>query len=1001
MAWTVTPRVNSSSGTSSAASVTTASFTATADSLVVFAGAGELDTFDGTPTAAAPTTGDAKTFIELLLLDGADAPVYGTPGVSNYPVNSVLAYFVEDASPVSRTVSWTPGATPAINGWDSIGAFDITGFNPGAPVVGTPRENIVESQNGSNTVQLSLDMVDAFVVGNLVVVAFTASADSGGGFAAPTCGTRPMTQVWADNTAYCQLGVWYRVIDGTETNTTITCTDLGQSVGGGGAMGVQFAAATGGATIPDAPTGVSATPGDGQVDIDWTDETSGDPTPTYTIERKTGAGLYGALVSGIAQGTGTYNDATAVNGTAYTYRIRATNSEGDSAWVETAQVTPLGVPGAPTIGTATAGDGTATANWSAPASNGGSAITGYLVERNANGAGFTTLVANTGTTATSYVDNSAVNGTSYTYRVSAINAVGTGAASAASNAVVPSAAATAPGAPTAVVAQPGDGKAMVWWTAPASNGGSAITGYLVERNVNGGGWVTAVANTGTARDWCFDSAAGTVGQTVQYRVSAINGIGTGSASTVSTGVALEQRLFPTTIEAGGRYFNDQNGAPIFLAGDTAWSASAMLDRDGMRTYLDNIVTGEFNFTLISAPEPYYTDATPADENIEGDRPFTGTPYQSTLNVPYWELVEFFVRYAEVKGVYCMVTPAYIGYTDTDGWGDEITAASNAQMATVGTAIEALVSGPNVGYLAGHDRPFMTTAHKDRNKALCDELTGFLFPGSQFDVDPVDQMGAWIPPYTAGDFAANGTYNYDMTVVDDVLTVWATGKMAAWFEGRYEYENSGADNLDLRHQSWGAFVAGGAWTLFGNNPRWGFGSSRIASYGGSGSVAASYTSDGTVHQGVFAQFIAGLTHSWAAMIPDTTGTLLTAGASTGTNRAGVRYSDDQAVLYMPTQRAVTFDLSVFAAGWDDVTITRVDPASGATTLLGTYATTLTGQVIAGQGSNSDGAFTDWALLIEGNTPAVRNLYMGANQVTRVYKGANLADRVYLGSTLVFE
>ena len=36
-------------------------------------------------------------------------------------------------------------------------------------------------------------------------------------------------------------------------------------------------------------------------------------------------------------------------------------------------------PGAPTIGTATAGNASALVRWTAPANNGGSAITGYLI----------------------------------------------------------------------------------------------------------------------------------------------------------------------------------------------------------------------------------------------------------------------------------------------------------------------------------------------------------------------------------------------------------------------------------------------------------------------------------------------------------------------------------------------------------------------------------------------------------------------------------------------
>jgi hypothetical protein len=100
------------------------------------------------------------------------------------------------------------------------------------------------------------------------------------------------------------------------------------------------------------------------------------------------------------------------------------------AAIITASYNGLLVPNAPTIGTATAGAGSASVAFTAPSNVGGSAITSYTAISSPGGI--------TGTGASSPVTVSGLtNGTAYTFTVVATNSYGSGPASAASNSVTP------------------------------------------------------------------------------------------------------------------------------------------------------------------------------------------------------------------------------------------------------------------------------------------------------------------------------------------------------------------------------------------------------------------------------------------------------------------------------------------------------------------------------------------------------------------------------------
>jgi hypothetical protein len=190
------------------------------------------------------------------------------------------------------------------------------------------------------------------------------------------------------------------------------------------------------------------------------------------------------------------------------------------------------VPGAPAVGAATAGNASASVDWTPPASDGASPITGYTVTA-VDGLGATAGTATVTAAVTTATVTGLANGQTYRLKISASNAVGTGPPSELSAPVTP--AATAPGAPGVGLATAGNASATLGWTPPASDGGSPITGYSVQ--------VLDAANgpVGGLRSAAADATSLTVtglanGTEVRLQVQATNAVGAGAFSALSNPV---------------------------------------------------------------------------------------------------------------------------------------------------------------------------------------------------------------------------------------------------------------------------------------------------------------------------------------------------------------------------------------------------------------------------------------------------------------------------------
>jgi len=81
---------------------------------------------------------------------------------------------------------------------------------------------------------------------------------------------------------------------------------------------------------PAAPTGLAASAGDGQVDLDWDDNTEPD-LDGYDVFRATTTGGPYSQLNGSPVGSSAYTDASASNGTTYYYVVQAVDTSGNSS----------------------------------------------------------------------------------------------------------------------------------------------------------------------------------------------------------------------------------------------------------------------------------------------------------------------------------------------------------------------------------------------------------------------------------------------------------------------------------------------------------------------------------------------------------------------------------------------------------------------------------------------------------------------------------------------
>jgi hypothetical protein len=273
-------------------------------------------------------------------------------------------------------------------------------------------------------------------------------------------------------------------------------------------------------------------------------------------------------------------------------------NDGAGFLIDNMVLTTASAPDAPTIGTATAGDGEATVSWTAPGFDGGTPITGYVVTPYIGAVAQTPQVFND--TATTQTITGLANGTTYTFKVAATNLAGTGAESAASNAVTPQSASSgcnASNVPAALIswypANPGAQSALkVACRFNNQTGASQVSPSFTIHDAN-----VAQYHNGASRTVTVSAASS--GATSLTASPSITGTGLGTwVNRVITGPGLAPRTFVTSI--AGDTLNLSRPTAAAISGGTSYrvenAAGARSVDDATSSSPDLLNSSQANFT---------------------------------------------------------------------------------------------------------------------------------------------------------------------------------------------------------------------------------------------------------------------------------------------------------------------------------------------------------------------------------------------------------------------
>ncbi|XP_054633124.1 titin-like [Dunckerocampus dactyliophorus] len=331
---------------------------------------------------------------------------------------------------------------------------------------------------------------------------------------------------------------------------------------------------------PDPPTGpvrIDEVSSD-YVSISWDppEYTGGCQLDNYIVEKREITSMEWQTVSATTVRT-TIKVTKLKTGSEYQFRVFAENRYGKSTAITSPIVlaqypfsAPM-APGTPFVSIVT--KYSMLVEWTHPVKDGGSPVTGYHLERKERNSILWTKMNKLAILDPRFKTTGLEEGIEYEFRVFAENIAGLSPSSKISDCYVARDACEAPGKPEAVVITKEN--ITLQWAKPEYDGGSAITGYVVEKKeLPDGRWMKANFTNVIENQFTITGLTG--GQSYEFRVTAKNGAGVWSkpsdsiiifAEDVIEGpsVFMDSKFKSTTVVQAGETFTieaDYFGKPL-------------------------------------------------------------------------------------------------------------------------------------------------------------------------------------------------------------------------------------------------------------------------------------------------------------------------------------------------------------------------------------------------------------------------------------------------------